>query len=227
MRQPNRNFCRALLITERMVRLMHYDRAGTYITPPFDYHNDPHTFVRLVLGVTSTDEDVLGFDQTIRWEIRDGKKISGTITVTDTSVVKEGRTTVYAMRNIAPVFRRSSVSGRGTTCWLVDQPGGRPLLVKEAWRTGTRMPEHEYLKAARGVRGVVQMILYEYLGRTTDWRPGTYPGDPSVNNRSKLRIVMEAHGPSLDHYKSRSQLLSAVRDAIRGTCGMFQQHSNQ
>lgn len=221
MQQPNRDFCRALLITERMVRLMHYDRTGTYMTPPFDYHSDPHTFVRLILGLTSTDEKVLGLDQSIRWKTTNGRKISGTIAVTDTSVVDEGTTVVYEMKKVKPVFIRPSVCGRGTTCWLVKQPGGRDLLIKDSWRTGERTPEHEYLKAARGVPGVVQMISYEYLGQTRDWRPVTYVGEAVLDNRGKLRIVMEAHGPDLEHYKSRYQLVAALRDAIRAHRNLF------
>lgn len=223
LQQPNREFVRALLITEQMVQLVHYDRSGTYITPPLNYHSEPHTFVRLILGLTSTDETVLGFDNTVRWEIENGRKVSGTITLSGTGcAVAEGRKPiVYHLKGTKPSFSRPSICGRGTTCWLVQQPGGKDLIIKDAWRTGSRLPEHEYLEAARGIPGIVQMISYEYLGEASDHRPTAYAGDPVFQDRRKLRIVMEAHGSVLEQFKSRYQFVAALRHAIRAHRNLY------
>lgn len=209
---------RALLITEETVQLVHYDRSGTYVTPALNYHSEPHTFVRLILGLTAADEAVLGFDTTIRWKIENGRKVSGTITTTDTGSAMSNaqKPIVYHLKRTGSSFARATIRGRGTTCWLVRQPGGKDLIIKDAWHTGTRLPEHEYLEAARGISGVVQMISYEYLGRASDHRPTSYAGDPVFQDRRKLRIVMEAHGPALEHFKSRYQFVSALRHAIQG-----------
>lgn len=216
-RQPNRNFCRAIIITEKTVRLVHYDRTGTYITPACDYHQDPYTFVRLVLGLTSTDENVLGFDTSIQWTIKNGKKVSGTITTTSAAEANPEAqgTVVYDLAKINPVFSRPNLCGRGTTCWLVEQSGGKNLMIKDAWRTDTRMAEHHYLDAAKSVSGVVQMISYQYLCQTSDYRPSSYDGDAVPESRRKLRIVMEVYGPDISRYKSRYQLVSALRSAIK------------
>lgn len=201
------------------MRLVHYDRTGTYITPALNYHQEPYTFIRLVLGLTSIDEDALGLDTSIAWTIRNGKKVSGTITTTTTAgtTATSPVSVIYDLKKIAPVFSRPNVCGRGTTCWLVEQPDGKALLIKDAWRTDTRMAEHHYLEAAKNVAGVVQMVSYQYLGQTSDYRPRTYAGDAVPQTRSKLRIVMEVLGPDLGNYKSRYQLVSAMRSAIQGT----------
>jgi hypothetical protein len=39
--------------------------------------------------------------------------------------------------------------------------GCKLLLVKESWRSKNRIAEVEFLKAAKGLRGVGQMIAYE------------------------------------------------------------------
>lgn len=214
--QPNRTCSRALLITERTIRLIHYDRTGVYITPPFDYHNDPHTFVRLILGLSSFDESVLGFDTTIRWHIEHGRKVSGTITTVPSGNGVQQTPVVYKMKELAPVFLRSAICGRGTTCWLVKTPAGKDLVIKDSWRTGTRMAEHEYLEAAKGVAGVARMVSYQYLGQTSDSAPSMLVSDSAPEHRTQLRIVLEAHGPSLNHYRSRYQLVAALRSAIKG-----------
>lgn len=206
-----------------MVQLVQFDRSGTYITPPLDYHANPHVFIRLILGLSSTDESLLGLDTSIQWEIENGRKVSGTITTTDAghSTSKQQPETVYTLKNVNPTFSRSNIRGRGTTCWLVHQPGKKDLLVKDAWRTGARVAEHKYLEAARGIPGVVTMISHEYLLQTRDFRPENHAVDSSFQNRTKLRIVMEAHGPALDHYKSRYQLVAALRNAIKGAIPCF------
>ncbi|KAF5333965.1 hypothetical protein D9611_014942 [Ephemerocybe angulata] len=40
---------------------------GLYVSPLVNIHRDPCTFIRLVLGLTSTKEDVLGLDKAIQW----------------------------------------------------------------------------------------------------------------------------------------------------------------
>lgn len=201
-----------------MARLVHCDRTGTTITPFFNYHNDPHAFIRLILGLTSSDEATLGLDTTVQWKIEGGKKVSGTIVTVglgNTSIAEQD-SKVYRLEKIRPVFARSTTGGRGTTCWLVEGSNAQTLLIKDSWRTGKRMAEHEYLDAAKEVKGVVHMISYQYLGQTSDYVPPGCVSDPALQNRSKLRLVMEAHGLALDHYHSRHQLVAALRSAIRG-----------
>lgn len=68
--------------------MVHFDSTGAYITPFFNYHDNPHAFVRLILGLTTTDESVLGLDTTIQWTIQNGMKASGKISVPQDNVDK-------------------------------------------------------------------------------------------------------------------------------------------
>lgn len=215
--QANRRFARGLVVTETRVRLIHYDRGGVFATPFFDYHEDPRTFVRLILGLISNDEDVLGLDTSIQWTISatTKRKVSGTISTLD----ENNKSIPYDMLSITPDFVHHSIRGRGTTCWRVKNPksGGKPLMIKDAWRSGTRNAEREYLAAARVVPGVVKMISFQdRLDETDKFRPASYSGTFSYHNRIKLRIVMEAHGLSILNFRTRYELVAALKDAIKG-----------
>lgn len=212
--QGNRNFARGALITEKSVRLLHFDRTGTYITPFFNYHNDPYTFIRLVLGLTSTDEATLGLDTSIQWVIKNGRKFSGTMKILPSP---DDEAVPYDLIDVNPIFSRSSICGRGTTCWLVKQSIGKNVLIKDAWHTETRTAEHVYLEAAREVAAVPRMICYKTLGQTRDYRPDHYVSTATFHNRKKIRILMEAHGENLAKFSSRYELVAALRDVLRGT----------
>jgi hypothetical protein len=78
--QPNRLYVRSILLTEKHARLVHFDRAGIHTTPPINIHQNPATLVRLILGISSTNERLLGLDDSVHWEIVDGQKGRGTLT---------------------------------------------------------------------------------------------------------------------------------------------------
>lgn len=208
-------------MTETRVRLVHFDRAGASVTPWFNYHEDPRTFVRLVLGLTSPKESVLGLDTSIKWEIDPDtqRKSSGSISCPDA----KGKSVKYEMKSVAPEFRCHSIRGRGTTCWrVIDPKDKKTFVIKDAWRTGTRISESVYLTAASGAQGVVKMIMCkDNLATTDSVRPISYVGTSTYEGRIKLRIVMEAHGQSILHFQSRYQLVSALRDAVRGESTRF------
>ncbi|KAF6747079.1 hypothetical protein DFP72DRAFT_854763 [Ephemerocybe angulata] len=80
------------------------------------------------------------------------------------------------------------------------------------WRSADRSPETEFLLAAQGIQGIIQMISYQDVCATTlDFHPAL-PEDPEI--RVKLRIVMEKHGASVWNFTSRYQAIAAIRDAI-------------
>lgn len=218
-RQPNRNFVRSLIVTESRVRLLHYDRSGAYVTPFIDIHRDPRTFVRLVSGLTSPSEEVLGFDTTIRWktDVLSGERTAGVVDVVD----PEGRHTPYEIDLSAPPYIRPNITGRGTTCWYATHPTtGQRVFVKDAWRDSSKQSEAEFLASTVGVPGVVQMLSFQdNLAHTRDYRPVSF-GDGQFVGRTKSRIVMELCGTSIDHFTSRLQAIGALRDAIVGMSHM-------
>ncbi|KAF6760716.1 hypothetical protein DFP72DRAFT_756616, partial [Ephemerocybe angulata] len=215
MNQPNRNFVRTLVMTESSVRMVHYDRSGFYLTPLIDIHRDPRTFIRLVLGLSSPNEATLGFDTSIQWTINPetGAKMAGTIKATDPT----GEAIVYNINMDRVPFFRGHILGRGTTCWYATQPTtGSEVVIKDTWRTESKLPESEFLRAAQGVDGVVQMISFQdHRAETAAYRPAGFSfGD--FENRIKSRTIMLHYGKSIEHFTSRYQAISALRDALAG-----------
>ncbi|KAF6748581.1 hypothetical protein DFP72DRAFT_1145823 [Ephemerocybe angulata] len=136
--QPNRNFIRSLIITQSSARLVHCDHTGTYLTPPINIHDRPHTFIRLILGLSSANESILGFDVSIQWTIHpvSGKKGVGTIEALD----EENIMTSYTLAANEPPFIQA-ILGRGTTCWCATHPvNGERVVIKDSWRPELLIP---------------------------------------------------------------------------------------
>ncbi|RXW23023.1 hypothetical protein EST38_g2833 [Candolleomyces aberdarensis] len=215
--QPNREFVRMLFLTEQHLRLFHFDSSGLQCTPPIDFHEEPHTFVRLVVGLSSPNESDLGLDTSVQWTIEDGRKASGTLTTR----VEDGNTKkVYALRNVEPVFCRSYFHGRGTKCWsVIDYGTGKVLFVKDSWRCDHRTSEYVHLKKALGVPGVVQMISCEDDRRTTRELRGFKEGDIApehLDNHTSIRVVTESYSLPVFKFTDAKQVLCIFRDAIAG-----------
>ncbi|KAF6753366.1 hypothetical protein DFP72DRAFT_814028, partial [Ephemerocybe angulata] len=222
MQQPNRNFVRVMIITERRFRFVHFDRSGLYVSMTFkllNLHTEARTFVRLVLGLTSSDETVLGFDPSIKITKRVKGKIYGTIETVDEQGVRHANKLI---EDEAP-FIRNSIRGRGTTCWYAYDPVSRQrVVIKDSWRTEGRQPEGEYLKVAKGVDGVAEMLHYEdRLAETKHYRPVDVSKFHSFFNHIKSRVVMKHYGKPIFHFTSRAQALYALRDAIVGHHNLF------
>ncbi|KIM49673.1 hypothetical protein M413DRAFT_113985 [Hebeloma cylindrosporum] len=64
MVQGNRFFVYSMIITEKHAQLYVFDRSGVYHSRNFDIHKQAVDFVRFILGVSSTDDTVIGFTRT-------------------------------------------------------------------------------------------------------------------------------------------------------------------
>lgn len=170
----------------------------------------------MVLGVSSFDERCLGFDTAIHWVVEDGRKVSGTIVVTDAA----GMVTEYSLVKLEPVFRRYDIVGRATTGWLALSPEGVEVFIKDSWRDGDA--EYDTLKLVVGVNGAGQMLSYEAVEVTTSTLRANgserWSTPKNFRERTSTRIVMESYGDSIASFQSQKQLLSAIRDAIAGMC---------
>ncbi|KAF6755199.1 hypothetical protein DFP72DRAFT_1122903 [Ephemerocybe angulata] len=171
------------------VRLLHCDRSGAYKTTPINIHDDPCTFVRLVLGLSSTEERVLGLDTNIQWTVKSGKKVAGTIS----TLSPAGKRVKYKLDMRDPYFATQLVRGCGTVCWSARDRSGRHILIKDAWRTDPQVPEYTFLERAKGLEG-----------------------DDDFYNRTLSRVTMVRCGASLCQFKSQRQAIAALRDAIQG-----------
>ncbi|KAJ3515433.1 hypothetical protein NMY22_g14456 [Coprinellus aureogranulatus] len=209
--QPNRIFVRCLVLTERHAYLVHFDRAGAEITPPIDIHRKPATLVRLVAGLSSTDERLLGIDTSIQWNVMDGIKKNGSLVTTD----RNGEMKKYTILERIPTSR-DYLFGRATTCWRVQDPVTlEELVVKDSWRLESHPAEYEILKFVKSIPGVVEMVAYE-AGRseTKDMRCPTTLGQ--LQNRIATRVILKSYGPSIEAFTTALQMLCAIRDAIAG-----------
>ncbi|KAF5340940.1 hypothetical protein D9611_006016 [Ephemerocybe angulata] len=211
--QPNRTFFRSLIVTEKRVRLAHYDRGGMYLTPFINYHSNPTTLILFVLGLTSHDEANLGLDTSVQWMLDPdtGRKVTGTLQAPNV----RGEMVVYSLNVEKPPFVRPSIVGRGTTCWHATDPEtGKGVVIKDTWRTTERTSESEFLVDARGIPGVVQIISHQdNCAATTDFRPINFKAE-GYQNRIKSRVVLEECAEPIWKFTSRHQVISALRDAI-------------
>ncbi|KAF5341243.1 hypothetical protein D9611_005958 [Ephemerocybe angulata] len=212
-KQPNRNFVRSMIVTENCVRVGHYDRGGFWFTPLIDIHRDPHTFIRLVLGLGSSNEQTLGLDTSVQWTVDSatGKKTSGTIAGLDA----EGLPIVYQINMGHSPFVRPEIKSRGTTCWhAIDPRNGQDVFVKDAWRLTNKTSEYDYLQIAQGIDGVVQIISFQDDCATTkDYRPTALVPE-TFKHKTKSRLIVHRYGKSIEHFSSRSQAIGALRDVI-------------
>jgi hypothetical protein len=170
--------------------------------------------------LTSPNEEDIGLDTSVQWKIdkSSGKKVSGTITVnkynddTDTSTPK-----TYDLDMAEQPFLRPGICGRGTVGWQATDPStGQSVIIKDAWRPASKNSESGYLLETKGIPGVVEMLGYQdYCAQTAYFRPPGFRGK-EFTDRFKLRLVMKKYGASIWFFRSRLQLLQALRDALIG-----------
>ncbi|TFK21343.1 hypothetical protein FA15DRAFT_83430 [Coprinopsis marcescibilis] len=214
--QPTRDFVRSLVISERRVRLLQYDRSGAKYSDPFDFHLEAARFVKLVLGLTSDDPRLVGFDKSICWEVYKGTKdVHGKINAVDA----KGDKITYDIVGDRPSFHRCSLIGRATNTWDVTGPNGEEYIVKDLWREARRSSEPDLLEAAKGVVGVAQMIACEDIYKVSDFRD--LQDGEELTDRTKCRITLERYGRQIEHFQSASQALWALHDAISAHKELF------
>ncbi|KAF6760824.1 hypothetical protein DFP72DRAFT_881535 [Ephemerocybe angulata] len=201
--QLNRLFARSLLITETRVRLVHCDRSGGYKTDWLNIHENPATLVRLILGLSSPREAVLGLDTSVQWTIKNGVKVAGTITTLDPC----RKRVKYQLAMGEPYFVARSVRGRGTVCWVAKDKAGKRILLKDSWRVDAQVPEYTFLEQARGIKGCCDGRM-----QTKTLRPGNFNFDaPDFYNRTMCRVSMECYGAPLHEFTSQRQAAIAWR----------------
>ncbi|RXW15763.1 hypothetical protein EST38_g10095 [Candolleomyces aberdarensis] len=193
------------------------NRRGVQYTQLLNFHENPHTFVRVVLGLSSPEESDIGLDDSIQWTTRDGRKVSGTLRTRGAN----NQDITYRLAAIQPFFFNGNIRGRSTVCWSVRDPTtDEELVVKDSWRSEERLSEHIFLHDAVGVPGVVQMVNCEPDRCDTRSMRGFGDALPAnFRNRIETRIVMKAYGKSIKKYTSAKQLICALRDAIAGKPG--------
>lgn len=167
-----------------------------------------------MVGLNSLDEAQLGLDDSIKWTVKDGRKVSGTLT----TWVAEDTEKTYDLCNVDPVIHYFDIRGPASQCWSVIDPStGTQYLVKDCWKVDDRVPEYTYLETAQGLPGVVQMVSFEAnRGETKSFRDNVGISHVDFHNRVGVRIVLDSYGESITKFRSPMELLCALRDAIGG-----------
>jgi hypothetical protein len=200
-----------MIITEKHAQLYVFDRSGVYHSHCFDIHKQAADFVRFILGVSSPDDSVIGFDESIYWQ---GKQRVLEI------VEQEGNVKKYSLKD-KKLFYRRAIRGRGTCCWMTEDDGGRLLIVKDAWRSRDCLAEWEFLKSAKGLAGVGQMVAYfegAHISHHRGLDRDSIPEDMKsfFRDRTFSRMILEGYGKPIYDFNSADEVLFAFRDAIAG-----------
>ena len=214
--QPNRWFVRGLILSQKRAQLVQFDRAGTQLSAFCDIHTDPHIFVGMLLGLTTTADDraYLGLDDSLSWaHDRKGRKESGTLKTLSPQGLK-----VLQLVDIHPILLHRHIRGSGTVCWKAKDTASKAVyLVKDSWSSKGRTPEWQLLIRAnnKGIKGVCKMAWYEKdVVDVSRFRCASTVND--FFHRTASRVVIEISGEELDKFKTKSQAIRALRDVIAG-----------
>jgi hypothetical protein len=220
MRQHNRRCVYVLLITESTMTLYMFDRSGVCRSCPIDIHKRAADFVRLLLGVWSPDDAVVGFDTTISWDQDERglwrRHIAGRN--------EDDEPCRYPLAAPAPVCERWSIEGCGTVCWAATDADGERVLIKDQWRDAGKRPEWEFLDAARGMSGVCQVIHGGDGALVSTLRGITVPEyqRPFFADRQFSRLVLRDYGScNISKFKGHKDLLFGFRDTVAGELVSF------
>ncbi|KAJ6468351.1 hypothetical protein C8R45DRAFT_467853 [Mycena sanguinolenta] len=225
IQQPNRRFVYVPLMTGEELRVIRFDRAGAYYSQWIDYHTEADSFVRLVLLLSSFNEDLLGFDTSISWQ--NGRRC---LKMTPAEIYdKESKSwqanTAELLFELEdePLFSRRTIRSRGTVCWSAKYQG-QSYIVKDYWCAEGRTAESDYLRQLTGVPGAAQIFTFEKDRESIKAQRGFADTEKMqsdgeeqkpVLGRSLMRVVLPRYGETLEKAKSAHQLLCAIRDIVR------------
>ncbi|KAJ7510460.1 hypothetical protein B0H11DRAFT_1846362 [Mycena galericulata] len=212
IQQPNRRFVYVPLMTGKVIRILRFDRAGCYYSQRINYHTNAVFFVKLVILLSSFNEELLGFDTSIYW--KDGQRFMK---------MTPAEELVFKLED-QPVFSRRTIRSRGTVCWSAEYEGQK-FIVKDYWRADGRARESSFLKELTGVKGVGQMFTFaDDRESIRAGRGFTKADDIMVSDRQAqhvldrwlTRLVLPKYGETLEKARSARQLLCALRDIVAG-----------
>ncbi|KAJ7750412.1 hypothetical protein DFH07DRAFT_827647 [Mycena maculata] len=225
IQQPNRRFVYVTFMTATEIRILRFDRAGCYYSRRIDYHKEAVFFVKLVVLLSSFNEELLGFDTSIYWEHghRFMRMKPAEVFDHETKAWKANTEELLFTVDDKPVFSRRTIRSRGTVCWSAKHKG-KTYIVKDYWRAQGRAKESLFLRELAGVKGVGQMFTYQDDRESVRAGRGfvdaadmvSDDGEKPVLDRWSTRVVLPKYGDTLDKAGSARQLLCAIRDILEG-----------
>jgi len=172
--QLTRRFVHAFTICGSVLRCYLFDRAGVSISQKIDIRKNNRTqelWIKILQGYVSMNPTQLGFDENYEY-------IGTNNTISSMPSLEAPRPQSYKFNGRrfklrAPVFHRSVIVSRGTTCWEAEEVGtGEVCIIKDAWRASWRTSEGDLLALASN-RGVFALpapiehgdVLVQYRGQ--------------------------------------------------------------
>lgn len=223
--QPFRRYVPVILIAGSNMHLHIYDRSGVLRSSAIDIHEDPATFVRIILGVSTVGSDTRysPFDPRVRWKLNHEYP---TITVKNNALKHNVKYKITGTK-----FFCKAIRGRATHCVNAQaEIDGKvvAVLIKDAWRSCDRAAEWELFKKIQGLDGVGQILAYdENENKTNTFRRhilATFCDEDDSEQPSERifsRLVLQPYGRSIRHFNSKLQLLEAFYDAVAGMYLLF------
>ncbi|KAF4504605.1 hypothetical protein G6O67_008038 [Ophiocordyceps sinensis] len=230
-------FNRCFTLCGSLMRVWEFDRLGGIASDKFDINTKAggQQFVTAILGFLYMDKDRLGFDPTI-------KTMSGGERYIE--INRKGQTELLIIDKV--ISCAPCIAGRGTTCWKVHrkEDAKTPLVIKDSWQFTTRDEEGEMLQEATTKQDVVNVARYYHhetvrvrnleddvrdnvrggldVTTATTQRPFLTSAEKARNenevlpNRVHRRVVLKDYGMRIYMAGSRTALLQALADCIKG-----------
>ncbi|KAJ7450056.1 hypothetical protein B0H11DRAFT_325431 [Mycena galericulata] len=214
--QDDRRFFVSLSIVVDQIRFVIFDRSGMTIATPFDIHQNPETFLRVLTGLMFCEDRArLGYDTSIVTR-EDGRRF----------IDVEGRS--YEL--VETLFISDVIRGRGTVCWHA-RCDGQDYVIKDTWADTSRPhTEAEILRMAKeanvsGVPTVIADVIVQINGlddATENIRSTITHSSPKklfkayslLEKRVHRRIVLTPYCLPLTSFQSRKELVSIFIDAV-------------
>ncbi|EQK99098.1 serine/threonine-protein kinase Sgk2 [Ophiocordyceps sinensis CO18] len=235
--QDARRFVLGFTLCGSLMRVWEFDRLGGIASDKFDINTKAggQQFVTAILGFLYMDKDRLGFDPTI-------KTMSGGERYIE--INRKGQTELLIIDKV--ISCAPCIAGRGTTCWKVHrkEDAKTPLVIKDSWQFTTRDEEGEMLQEATTKQDVVNVARYYHhetvrvrnleddvrdnvrggldVTTATTQRPFLTSAEKARNenevlpNRVHRRVVLKDYGMRIYMAGSRTALLQALADCIKG-----------
>lgn len=242
--QPGRRFVIALTVVESKVTLWIFDRSGAISCEPFDIHEEPEKFLRIILGTFYFDMEQLGYDHTVY-----NKPESG-----DDLFIK----VAGVEYKVNCIYHEPGIKGRGTVCYRGEnQTDSSVVVIKDSWVDVSRREteveileqlnkrEEKDLCTPDGVRVIPKLVAHEIVkthrpveGQNTlvddttaifrhehvemqDGKPKWVWTSKEKTTKGEVRVhnrvVMSPFGLNLENFKTLKGLMRAFGDVVHGT----------
>ncbi|SZF06402.1 unnamed protein product [Blumeria hordei] len=164
--QPLRRFVHGFCLHEDHIEFWIIDRSGAYSSGNYDVLEDQEMLVRGLSSYMLMSDEELGLDPVISYD--DADRCFLTLT-------SDKKQTEKLEVNTTPVARPETIVSRGSTCFkTIDAK----YLIKFSWGTGAKENEIKFLKRAKKIPRVIQMMSSGDLYKIESHRKGVkFSGD--------------------------------------------------